>query len=60
MSKNGKLNHPIELTLPFASELFVEAINHGRPWGYAHPEHKISEELQLFARQLLQPKAQPI
>ena len=53
------LNHPVELALPFASELFIEAINHGRPWFYEHPDEKVSEELQLFARQLLQPKTQP-
>ncbi|MDI6693809.1 MAG: response regulator [Anaerolineales bacterium] len=54
------LNHPIELVLPFASELFVEAINHGRPWVYERPDEKVSEELQLFTRQLLQPKTQPL
>jgi pilus assembly protein CpaE len=46
------LRHPCNLVLPFAPELFVEAINLGRPILLGRPNSKIAEAMRYFAAYL--------
>ncbi len=43
------LKHPIELVLPFAPELFIEAINTGQPIVFSRPKEKISQVFRYLA-----------
>lgn len=49
------LKHPIELALPYAPELFIEAINTGQPLVFSKPKDRISEELFAFVQRLRNP-----
>jgi pilus assembly protein CpaE len=46
------LNHPFELVLPFAPDLYVEAINMGRPIVLGQPQSKVAEAMRYFAKHL--------
>jgi pilus assembly protein CpaE len=46
------LKWPIELVIPYTQDLFVEAINHGKPLVYDKPDDRVSEMLVGFARSL--------
>jgi pilus assembly protein CpaE len=43
------LSHPITLTIPYIPDLFIEAINKGRPPMFAQPEETISSLFEDFA-----------
>jgi pilus assembly protein CpaE len=46
------LKRAIEMTIPFAPELFVEAINVGRPLLFAKPKENISLAIASFAQKI--------
>jgi pilus assembly protein CpaE len=50
------LRHSIDLVLPFAPDLFVEAINLGRPLLYSKPNEKVSQMIEWFASQISKPE----
>lgn len=46
------LNHTFELILPYAPDLYVEAINTGRPIVIGKPQSKSAEAMRYFASRL--------
>jgi pilus assembly protein CpaE len=46
------LHQPVELILPFFPDVFIDAINQGKPIFYHKPNEKISEGVEAFARTL--------
>jgi pilus assembly protein CpaE len=50
------LHHPIELVLPFAPDLFVEAINFGRPILQSKPNEPLSDMIEHFSFRLSKPE----
>ncbi len=50
------LHHPIELVLPFAPDLFVEAINFGRPILQSKPNDPMSDMIERFSFRLSKPE----
>ncbi len=50
------LNHPVDLVLPFAPDLFIDAINTGRPILYAQPGEAVAEMIKSFASELSLPE----
>jgi pilus assembly protein CpaE len=47
------LKRPIEMTVTFAPDLFIEAINTGRPLLFAKPKENISMAIASFASRIL-------
>jgi pilus assembly protein CpaE len=50
------LRHSIDLVIPFASDLFIEAINSGRPFMLSKPNHKVSDMIEWFAVEISKPE----
>jgi len=50
------LHHPIELVLPFAPDLFIEAINFGRPFMQSKPNDPMSDMIERFSLRLSKPE----
>lgn len=50
------LRHSIDLVVPFAPDLFIDAINNGRPFMLSKPNDKVSEMLEWFAGEISKPE----
>jgi len=50
------LRHSIDLVVPFAPDLFIEAINSGQPFMLSKPNDKVSEMIEWFAVQISKPE----
>jgi pilus assembly protein CpaE len=56
------LSFPITLTIPYATDLFVEAINYGQPLVFSKPEDPVSglfEDLAFYLSQERHKKSRP-
>lgn len=50
------LNHPIDLVIPYAPDLFIDALNTGRPVVHQKPDDAVSEALLSFAHEISRPE----
>ncbi len=50
------LNRPIDLVIPYAPDLFIDALNTGKPLVYYKPDEAVSQALLSFAHEISRPE----